>query len=112
MNTVEIEEKDDFTNPKKLKAFFEEIDEEIRTLSRDRAAENSALELALMAMLTALDDQLPAVRSIVVHALDEAIEGAKAPSVSTPPNFTEAAQIALEELRDKIHFANKLIEDE
>lgn len=50
----------DFRNPKKLKAFFEEMDIEFGSLNRDRHAEINALEMALMALLTALDDQLPA----------------------------------------------------
>lgn len=65
-----------------------------------------------MAVLTALDDQLPAVRDIVVHALDEAIEKTKSPFVAGPPDTVEAEQMALEDFRDKIFFANKLIVEE
>ncbi|MBL1434717.1 MAG: hypothetical protein COB08_000750 [Rhodobacteraceae bacterium] len=105
-------EYDDFSDPKKLKVFFEELDTDFSDLNRDRLAENIALQAALMAVLTALDDQLPAVRDIVVHTLDEAIEKTKGPFAGGPPEMIEAEQTALEELRAKVFFANKLIVDE
>lgn len=105
---------DDFSDPKKLKRFFDEIDDEIANLTglyQNARAENDALRTALMAMLTALDDTMPAVRDIVVQALDEAFEKANNPrSDSLPENAIAAELEALSDLRTRINMANKLVE--
>jgi ElaB/YqjD/DUF883 family membrane-anchored ribosome-binding protein len=106
----------DFSNPEKLKAFFEELDEEnenLMGLVQSAHAENNALRVALMAVLAALDDRMPAVRDIVVHALDEATDRAENPLSGHSPLPAEEKEIeALRELRTNILLANKLIERE
>lgn len=104
---------DDFRDPKKLKLFLEEIDDDIENLAglyQDARAQNTALQIALMAALSALDDTMPAVRDIVVQALDEAHDKALNPlSDSAPKSAREADIDALLELRTKIDMAGKLV---
>ncbi|MGH1447412.1 MAG: hypothetical protein ACRBBO_15365 [Cognatishimia sp.] len=106
----------DFSNPEKLKEFFEQLDEEnenLMGLVQGANAENNALRVALMAVLAALDDRMPAVRDIVVQALDEATEKAENPLSGHPPLPAEEQEIeALRELRTNIFLANKLMERE
>ena len=107
------DELDEFRDPEKLKLFFEDLDQEIENLAglyQDARAQNDALRIALMAMLTALDDTMPAVRNIVVQALDEAFEKVNNPlSDSLPETAKEADLEALSDLRTRIDLANKLM---
>ena len=103
----------DFSNPEKLKLFFEDLDQEIDNLAglyQDARAQNDALRIALMAMRTALDDTRPAVRDIVVQALDEAFEKVNNPLSDSLPETAKAAdREALSDLRTRIDLANKLM---
>lgn len=65
----------DFSDPAILKACFEEQDEEIANahgVAMNAIDECAALTTALLAILTALDGQLPGVRTIVADDLADA----------------------------------------
>lgn len=102
----------DFADPAKLKEFFEEVEEDFENLHglfRDAHAANDALRIALMAILSALDDKLPAVRDIVVQALDESIEKASNPATDALPEGSLEAEIdALIDLRTRIDLSKEL----
>lgn len=101
---------DDFTDPKKLKGFFEEVDEEFENLhgvSQNARAADSALRIAVMAILGALDDSAPNVRQEVLRALDEGIKKAEGSPSDAVPVAARAADIdAMVELRTVIDLAS------
>lgn len=103
----------DFQDPAKLKAFFEEIDEETENLAglyQQASAENEALRTCLMAILTALDDKMPAVRDIVLQTMEEAFEKACNPLYGNDPeDEPDPRSDALCSLITKIELANKLL---
>jgi len=74
-------------------------------------ADSYALEIALKAALTALDDTMPAVRSIVVQILDVELEATQNPRFEGSASVKEARIQALTELSVNIELDNKLIEE-
>lgn len=68
----------DFADPEKLRAYFEELDGDLvntQGIAMDALDRCDALRAALLSLLTALDDRLPGIRTIVADDLSEAADG-------------------------------------
>lgn len=101
--------KTDFSNPEHLKQSFDDLWDELENLAglcQNLRAENHALETAIGATLSALDDPMPAVREIVVQTLEENLEAAMNSTIG-PEEAREADELALEELIGRFKLVEK-----
>ena len=78
MTDIETELADaDFKDPKKLRAFFEEIDDDVVNLHgmmQNGIHSETALEKAFLILIRALDDRWPGTREICANDMDDAVE--------------------------------------